>query len=450
MLHVLLGLGRNYTLGALGPLKTWMDLCRLLLALVVVVDHLAILYLFPSLENEALWFPYINVAAATAVGLFFVLSGYAIAHSIGGNRARFGRVVLRDYLARRIARIYPPLIVALGLGSLVYFLAVQSGIADLGLAFGQPGAQDGTVDVLTGTSFYIAQGSSGGLWPQLVKELTMTHNIWLARDDWHMVAASWTLSFEGLFYVVAGISARLFDQRHPLASFFAASVLSALVLYALYSENHFLRIFCVLWGFGYLCGWLKLRASWMAGLVTLAAASLLLFYSLSVSMTRGWDIALSPYADNWALLLTLVAGGWLVVLAVGLVIRLMAKLSKSQGQLSVPEFSYSLYITHFPLLLLADFYISPLLAAVGLWPSLFTLVVACIAAAWLIALVAERKGLFASLILALLPKPDLGRRPQTAGDQDTAKGDEEQLDPGETAGVQPPAQQGADAAAHHD
>ena len=139
-----------------------------------------------------------------------------------------------------------------------------------------------------------------------------------------------------------------------------------------------------------------------------------------------------------------------MVLAVGLVIRLMAKLSKSQGQLSVPEFSYSLYITHFPLLLLADFYISPLLAAVGLWPSLFTLVVACIAAAWLIALVAERKGLFASLILALLPKPDLGRRPQTAGDQDTAKGDEEQLNPGETAGVQPPAQQGADAAAHHD
>ena len=95
-------------------MKAWLDLARLLFALVVVVDHAVILFLLPDdVFGARLWFPWLNAAAAVAVSGFFLISGFAIAHSVTPVNDPFS---LRRFLANRAGRIYPPLLLACALG----------------------------------------------------------------------------------------------------------------------------------------------------------------------------------------------------------------------------------------------------------------------------------------------------------------------------------------------
>lgn len=61
-------------------------------------------------------------ASYYAVVIFFVLSGFLIAHSVESNVKRNGELKLSEFFAARIARLYPPFIFAIVLSVFIYFL----------------------------------------------------------------------------------------------------------------------------------------------------------------------------------------------------------------------------------------------------------------------------------------------------------------------------------------
>lgn len=65
-----------------------------------------------------------SVASEYAVIVFFILSGYLIAHTLEANIKCNGSLRLGSYVAARIARLYPPFLYAVGV-SLVVFLVMD-------------------------------------------------------------------------------------------------------------------------------------------------------------------------------------------------------------------------------------------------------------------------------------------------------------------------------------
>lgn len=80
-----------------------LDALRGLTAQPVATSHAASLLFAPSVGMEALGW-----AAHFSVLVFFVLSGYSISGGLIQEIRRSGKLDLRDYAIRRIARIYPP------------------------------------------------------------------------------------------------------------------------------------------------------------------------------------------------------------------------------------------------------------------------------------------------------------------------------------------------------
>lgn len=108
------------------------DMLRGLAAIVVLLSHLVQTYLQRLLGSDSVVVLIADNIARHAVLVFFLLSGYLITQSIVANLKRNGRLDSGEYLAGRIARIYPPLI-----GTILVILAVWIAIHALDL----PGRQ---------------------------------------------------------------------------------------------------------------------------------------------------------------------------------------------------------------------------------------------------------------------------------------------------------------------
>jgi peptidoglycan/LPS O-acetylase OafA/YrhL len=96
-----------------------LDAARGIAAMLVFAEHTKSV-LLDRLVN---WRPatlIMEFLAVHAVLIFFLLSGYLITKSITGNIARNGVFSVRDYLSSRITRIYPPLIGAIAICCVIW------------------------------------------------------------------------------------------------------------------------------------------------------------------------------------------------------------------------------------------------------------------------------------------------------------------------------------------
>jgi peptidoglycan/LPS O-acetylase OafA/YrhL len=96
---------------------------RGLAAIVVLLCHLVQIFLQRLLGSNSVAVLVAGNLARHAVLVFFLLSGYLITQSIVANLERNGRLDCVEYLASRIARIYPPLV-----GTILVVLAVWMAI----------------------------------------------------------------------------------------------------------------------------------------------------------------------------------------------------------------------------------------------------------------------------------------------------------------------------------
>jgi len=311
-----------------------LDLIRGVSALAVMVGHVRGLFFvdFPFLANKSLL--YLVLYAVTGFGhqavmIFFVLSGYfigtSVIDSVSGQRWSW-----RVYLVNRLTRLQLVLLPALVLGAIWDQIGMRIPQAasfyygGLYKYYVPSVALRSTVPAFFGNLFFLQRvispvfGSNGPLW-------SLSYEFWyyILFPALILAAASWMGVRNRFLYV--GLIVFLFWFIGPQIS-----------------------LYFLIWIAGALVGHLR-RAAWLRpsrALVPAATATALLF-ALALAWNRVRPISLEALGD---FVIGLCFVLWLYVMIHGSREDVSPAYAKSAKALS--GFSYTLYLTHFPALLL--------------------------------------------------------------------------------------------------
>jgi peptidoglycan/LPS O-acetylase OafA/YrhL len=286
------------------------DVTRGVAAIVVLIAHTAEVYGAGSwAEMASSW------AARFAVLAFFLLSGRLITASIASNIGRNGRFDPVDYLFSRVARLYPPLLFAV-----ILVVAVVTIIHVFGLP-GSNGTPLGTLRA-SGISFTLSE---------LVKCLLLYDG--LAVVDGPL----WTLYIEVKLYIAAAGIAMLAFGHSPAVRLIGVA-LAAFVMWTGGSYHHVsFWFFAVIWCFGAFTNMQGARQPRI--FVAVSAAVTLICYATSGHV---------DYIDNPAG--TVVQAAGCAAIAYALLVRSWAEIDFPAWLVKTGDFSYTLYVSHFPIL----------------------------------------------------------------------------------------------------
>lgn len=294
---------------------------RGLAAAVVLVSHVVQVHFLRFIGLGTPLHQVSSFASEYAVVVFFILSGYLITHTLEANIERNGRLRLGVFAAARFARLYPPLLYAIGV-SLAVFLIMD---------------------------FFALPGRSG--------PLSLPGDIYAAREIVHLRLSEiggalammqgmleingplWSLYMEAKLYVLYACALALFTGRR---SVFLAVVFVA-VAWSGVKYNPGFAGYAAVWLTGALAYYVwndSGRAGWhnrfqlCAGLI------------FAIIAAEGW-CALQDGGPPW-----IVARDVLVAAAIAWILfRLRIRVPVGKR---LADCSYSLYATHFPILLLAQ------------------------------------------------------------------------------------------------
>lgn len=316
-----------------------MDAMRALAAMAVLISHARnILFLDAKSELPASWkiFYFATGFGHQAVMIFFVLSGYWITKTVA-RRSTEGGFAWCDYAIDRLSRLWIVLIPALLIGG-IFDAIGRYGIA-APIYFGVQGTNTLTYDVATRLSFINLSGNLAFLQTLVVEPFGSNGPLWsLANEFWYYI---W------------------FPSLYQLLQKWRSSIVMS--LFALITMGAFSTLLpgFVCWLFGSLLYFATRRpiirtARPQGGRqVLLVVVSCLFFGVLVLSRVpaltidgRIQDIAIS---GTFTLLL------FFLIQSAGTYARWLAPLCR-YGAGS----SYSLYVTHFPLIvLLASLFVTP-------------------------------------------------------------------------------------------
>ncbi len=262
----------------------------------------------------------LSIASEYAVVVFFILSGYLITHTLETNIERNGKLRLDIYLSARIARLYPPLLYAIGV-SLLVFLVMDF----LGLP-GRSGPMRLSGDLYAARD--IVHLSLG----EIKRALFMLQGLLEINGP------LWSLYMEAKLYVLFACALALISSGRSIVS---KMILAAFSYYAAKA------------GVELNPGFAGYAAIWLIGALA--------YYAWNEG--DGWRnrflmcVALIIAAELWHLVVDGTAL-WVVArdLLIGAIISWL--LFKCRVRFPAPQriadCSYSLYATHFPVLLLAQ------------------------------------------------------------------------------------------------
>lgn len=261
-----------------------------------------------------------SIASEYAVVVFFILSGYLITHTLETNVERNGELRLDIYLAARIARLYPPLLYAIGVSLLVFF------VMDF---FGLPG-RSGPMR-LSG-DLYAARDIVHLSLGEIKRALLMLQGLLEINGP------LWSLYMEAKLYVLFACALALISSGRGIVS---KVILAAVFYYAAKA------------GVELNPGFAGYATMWLIGALAYYVWSEQGDWRNRILMCAGLIIA----AELWHVL---VDGTVLRIVARDVLIAALISwlLFKRRVRVPVPQrladCSYSLYATHFPVLLLAQ------------------------------------------------------------------------------------------------
>lgn len=309
--------------------ESWaqLDTLRLILAASVVAAHLVQIFVIPDIGAWRGAMAVFPIAARFAVLGFFVLSGFVIARSLSLKARGPAPELLLDFAARRIARIGPPLLFSMALTLALEGVLRAFGLADYGGLSAWPARHAFAYDFHAALIGLLSFGFAG--------ELSGNAN-----------GPLWSLTYELRLYVLAALAFQLWRARLSLQGAVTALFLAVLLRWVLGTISLTAAI-CY--------------ASFALGMLTygarnsIAAARLLPALGAAVALALpliGWsDADLMDSAPFWA-----VAQAAFVGLFAGSVLWLVR--GPRRLWLTPVEFSYSLYICHFPVILFCFFLFS--------------------------------------------------------------------------------------------
>lgn len=268
-----------------------------------------------------------------AVLIFFLLSGYLITQSCAANIKRNGFFNPAEYLASRLARIYPPLIGSI-LVAISVWIVIQS--------FGLPGGINNPIgipeDILVVRRFFTIQLGD-------VTDALLMNGGMLNENG-----ALWSLYIEFRIYVIVLFLAYGVAGRGKIWRIISLSIGATIAIYSnRFSDGSYYETYYFVWLLGavaYLCqahmglNWPKFA---IGGLLT-AIVSMAVCHPDVLNVENGSVLIREGMKILFSLLYILLIS-FTPTLKISNVH--IAKASKRCA-----NFSYSLYVVHFPLLIL--------------------------------------------------------------------------------------------------
>lgn len=311
-------------------------------AVTVCIAHAMQVFLFPLIGLAHPIAHAAGLAASYAVGVFFFVSGYVIAFSVAARRTPDGLDVL-EFAQARAKRILPPFLSAVAMTVVV--ATVINGFGLYGSeAFRLPGdlavvrerASISASEVLWTLSL------SFNLIPNTGEQLTLNGPLW-------------SLSYEVWLYAIAGLGSS-HDRR---ARLLALALLAVPVL----SGNRLFLTFACVWGMGFAVGsWATTYAldrvprRTLAALGTFAIAAML----TTMAAVNALSQLLSPYSSLTGRLAFVTGTLGLSLLLTAFWRSRQRPFPLIRRSAGLGDISYTLYVMHFPLLILCYSILRPL------------------------------------------------------------------------------------------
>lgn len=289
-------------------------------ALVVLFSHMVQVHF---LRFVGLHTPLHHVSSITseyAVVVFFILSGYLIAHTLEANIERNGKLRLDVYAAARIERLYPPFIYAVGV-SLVAFLIMDTfGLPARSGSLGLPG------DLYTARE--IVHCPSGEI----------KRAIFMLQGMLEINGPLWSLYMEVKLYMLFACALALISSGRSIVSKVILAIAFYYVVKAGLTLNPGFAAYAVIWLIGALAYYVwNARSGWR---------DRVLICVVLIAAAEFW-VVLKGGAPLW-----MIAREMLIAVVIAwLLFKLRVRVLGSQR---LADCSYSLYATHFPVLLLAQ------------------------------------------------------------------------------------------------
>lgn len=292
-------------------------------AAVVLVSHMVQLHFLRFIGLGTPLHLVSSVTSEYAVVVFFILSGYLITHTLEANIERNGRLRLGMFAAARIARLYPPFLYAIGV-SLAVFL-----IMDI---FGLPG-RSGPLS-LPG-DLYAAREIVHLPLGEIKQALLMLQGMLEINGP------LWSLYMEAKLYILYACALALTTDRRSLVQRLILIAVFYYVAKVGVDLNPGFAGYAAVWLTGALAYYIwNERGGWRSRL--LLCGGLIAF----IVAAEGWRMQQSGAAP-W-----IVARDVLVAAAIAWILfKLRIRVPAGRR---LADCSYSLYATHFPVLLLAQ------------------------------------------------------------------------------------------------
>jgi peptidoglycan/LPS O-acetylase OafA/YrhL len=343
------GLGRTIFDLKNPSFTSFLDLARWVSAWIVFLGHLRN-PLFLGFEDVAtadrgflidVWY-FVTGWFGEAVIVFFVLSGFLVGASACA-KARFGRFSFKTYAIDRASRIFLPFIPALLLTVLCDWIGMRF-FSDLGFYSG--------AHPMIHSKIHSGPFSTYFTFETFVKNLLMLQTI--AAPAFGSDQPLWTISLEFWFYVTFGVGLAGAAAQKPAQRW--AGVVAALIIAAMLGRDF--PIYMGLWLIGVAAGFVGLAQLERPRVACAAFFSVLAVLRLVKSEYGLGDLVM---ARNY---LVAFAFAWLLISMRGVRWRAL----ETAGRLNafMASFSYSLYLVHFPLMLL----LLGALHATGLFPDI--------------------------------------------------------------------------------
>lgn len=292
-----------------------MDSLRGLSAILVMFAHIYQLYLAPFNAHA---FYYVGLISQSSVMLFFILSGILIGVSVQNNMSRnSGKLNYAEYVKQRLIRIYPPLVFTLILTAIMSFFVTCIFMDSSGFK----------------TPHQYAKNYSFIFNPmEYISTLTFTNNF--TANQIASNAVLWSLPFEVWFYALAAVIMTRNFISILLAFMFVLLLQDVNIKTLFYASIWFVSFFASFFVFDSK----RKNTPYMLHMVLLALLAYFIFQH-----------NLNTVKPNHQLNLYC-AIGIVMIYVIYYAIRFDLKFSLFK---ECADFSYTLYLTHFPILFFA-------------------------------------------------------------------------------------------------
>jgi peptidoglycan/LPS O-acetylase OafA/YrhL len=309
-------------------------------ALVVVLTHAFQIFCLPYFGLYGFPHLFTSFLAAYAVVFFFIVSGFMIFISVENHTQADAKFNLAAFFKARFLRIYPPLVLSLVLVVAIYYLMVFFGI-------------HGAESFRLSGDLFVSRERVGLEWDRMLPTLLLLYNIVPdVTPPLSLNGPLWTLSYEWWFYLFIMFAVNARRNKTILAGYLPLILVMVLFRYA--PSGYLCRVLLMIWLGGFFLGYLyskgmlfHARFPWIALIFSIACLG-------AMGLAGGKDTIayfiepLQRYGN--AAHLQVMFPAFILTAMLGLLIRLGIN---PKVLLSSADYSYTLYVIHFPLQILA-------------------------------------------------------------------------------------------------